>query len=87
MELIFQPGSPSECLRVTTASDSAIEQEEEQLRLRLYTDEDRVTFNPETTLINIIDDGKFTFLLRLWQFHIMLLLQTFDIYPSIIIIE
>ena len=58
-ELTFQPGDRRDCVTVTLNTDNVLE-EVEQLRLRLDTDQDRLIFDPETTIVNVItiDGGK-----------------------------
>ena len=57
--VVFTPGSTRVCLpdpHVTLNSDSELE-DTEQLRLRLDTEEERVNFDPEVTVVNIRDSG------------------------------
>ena len=54
--VVFTPGSDRACLpdpHVSLNSDSELE-ETEQLRLRLDTEEERVNFDPEITVVNIL---------------------------------
>lgn len=53
----FSAGDTSECFPVTLNRDEEVEVVE-QFRLTLDTDEERVDFDPETTIVNIIDESK-----------------------------
>ena len=56
IEVPFSPGSTRECFNVNLLPDNIVE-ETEQLRLSLVQTEERMSFDPQTTIVNIFDRG------------------------------
>ena len=57
IDLTFEAGDTRVCFDVTTLTDDVLE-DPEQLRLTLVQTEDRMTFDPRTTIVEILDDRK-----------------------------
>ena len=56
-ELTFSAGERRDCFEVTLNTDDELE-DDEQFRLQLSTNEERVDFDPETTTVDIIDESE-----------------------------
>ena len=58
IEVPFTPGSTRECFNVNLLSDDILE-ETEQLGLNLVQTEERMSFDPQTTVVNILNEGLY----------------------------
>ena len=56
IEVPFTPGSTRECFNVNLLSDDILE-ETEQLGRTLVQTEERMRFDPQTTIVNILSNG------------------------------